>query len=72
MDPCAANILEDAHESSGAVNNRCPDGDNVAGLVFAVLLFFSQKGVSLYKHCVFMPDNTCPWNAGSGVDPLGF
>jgi len=42
-----------------------------AGLVFAVLLFFSQKGVSLYKHCVFMPDNTCPWNAGS-IDPLGF
>ena len=36
-----------------------------AGGVFAVLLFFSQQGVSLYKHCVAMPDAACPWASGS-------
>jgi len=38
-----------------------------------VLLFFSQRGVSLYKHCVFQPDALCPWGdfpATGGVDPL--
>lgn len=42
-----------------------------AGGVFAVLLFFSQQGVRVYKHCIFMPDDMCPWDAGGGVDPLG-
>ena len=36
-----------------------------AGGVFAVLLFFSQQGVSVYKHCVAMPDAACPWASGS-------
>jgi hypothetical protein len=35
-----------------------------AGGVFAVLLFFSQQGVSVYKHCVAMPDAACPWASG--------
>ena len=32
-----------------------------AGCVFAVLLFFAQQGVRIYKHCYFMPDKLCPW-----------
>ena len=36
-----------------------------AGGVFAVLLFFSQQAVRIYKHCYFMPDNTCPWDVVS-------
>ena len=46
-----------------------------AGGVFAVLLFFSQRGVSLYKHCYFQPDSMCPWGdfpATGGIDPLSF
>ena len=40
-----------------------------------VLLFFSQRGVSLYAHCYFAPDALCPWGdfpATGGVDPLAF
>ena len=33
-----------------------------AGGVFAILIFFSQQGVRVYKHCYFMPDAQCPWN----------
>ena len=32
-----------------------------AGGVFAILLWFSQQGVRVYKHCYFMPDSACPW-----------
>ena len=41
-----------------------------AGLYFALLLFFSQQGVRLYKHCYFAPDNTCPWEVTSSLDSL--
>ena len=43
------------------------------GFYFALLLFFAQQGVRIYKHCYFMPDNTCPWDVGPvGIDPLNF
>ena len=42
-----------------------------AGSVFAVLLFFAQQGVRIYKHCYFMPDKLCPW-APSAEDLLNF
>ena len=34
------------------------------GFYFALLLFFAQQGVRIYKHCYFMPDKLCPWDAG--------
>ena len=36
------------------------------GGVFAVLIFISQAAVRVYKHCVFMPDAQCPWDANAG------
>ena len=39
-----------------------------AGTVFSVLIFFSQQGVRVYKHCYFMPDAACPWDASPSVD----
>ena len=42
-----------------------------AGCYFAILLFFAQQGVRIYKHCIAMPDSLCPWDAGSSVaDPF--
>ena len=35
------------------------------GFYFALLLFFAQQGVRIYKHCYFLPDNLCPWDAGA-------
>ena len=43
-----------------------------AGSVLAVLLFFSQKGVSIYKHCYFMPDQQCPWAVTQEIDFWSF
>ena len=44
-----------------------------AGLIFAVLLSFSQQAVRIYKHCYFMPDKTCPWDVISpSMDVLNF
>ena len=36
-----------------------------AGSIFAVLIFFAQQGVRVYKHCVFMPDSLCPFDGGA-------
>ena len=41
-----------------------------AGTVLAVLLFFSQQAVRIYKHCYFMPDKMCPWDAGGVASGL--
>ena len=41
-----------------------------AGLYFALLLFFSQQGVRLYKHCYFAPDAQCPWEVTTSLDNL--
>ena len=41
-----------------------------AGGYFAVLLFLTQQGVRVYKHCYFSPDALCPW-AAAAPDPLG-
>jgi hypothetical protein len=30
------------------------------GTVFAGLLFISQQGVRIWKHCYFLPDGLCP------------
>jgi hypothetical protein len=38
------------------------------GTVFAGLLFISQQGVRIWKHCYFLPDGLCPWEAT--VDPF--
>ena len=40
------------------------------GLVFALLLFFTQQGVRIYKHCYFMPDKLCPWDVSPSFDDL--
>ena len=40
------------------------------GLYFALLLFFAQEGVHIYKHCYFMPDKQCPWDVGPSFDSL--
>ena len=39
-----------------------------AGTVFALLLFFSQQAVRIYKHCYFAPDRMCPWSVMPTVD----
>ena len=42
-----------------------------AGVVFSMLIFLSQRGVSLYRHCYFAPDRFCPWDAvGPVADKL--
>ena len=43
-----------------------------AGGVFAVLIFFSQQAVRVYKHCYFLPDKQCPWDASSAIDHFWF
>ena len=43
-----------------------------AGGVFAILIFFSQQAVRVYKHCYFQPDKLCPWDTAAGVDQFWF
>lgn len=43
-----------------------------AGGVFAILIFFSQQAVRVYKHCYFQPDKLCPWDPMTGVDQFWF
>ena len=40
------------------------------GLVFALLLFFTQQGVRIYKHSYFMPDKLCPWDVSPSFADL--
>ena len=40
------------------------------GGVFALLLWFAQRGVSVYKHCYFSPDALCPWEVTPSLDSL--
>lgn len=40
------------------------------GLYFALLLFFAQQGIRVYKHCYFMPDKLCPWDVTPSIDDL--
>ena len=40
------------------------------GGVFALLLFFAQQGVRIYKHCYFMPDRLCPWDVTPSLDAV--
>ena len=40
------------------------------GLYFALLLFFAQQGIRVYKHCYFMPDKLCPWDVSPSIDEL--
>ena len=61
-----ANDPEILRQFKQLVNDDYPFAEALyAGGVFAVLLFFSQQGVSVYKHCVAMPDAGCPWASGS-------
>jgi len=34
-----------------------------SGGILWLLILISQQAVSIYKHCYFMPDNMCPWDA---------
>ena len=40
------------------------------GVYFAILIFFAQQGVRIYKHCYFMPDKLCPWEVTPSLDTL--
>lgn len=40
------------------------------GCYFALLLFFAQQGVRIFRHCYFMPDQLCPWDVGPSMDAL--
>lgn len=41
------------------------------GLYFALLLCLSQQGVRIYRHCYFLRDKTCPWDAvGAGLESM--
>ena len=41
-------------------------------VVFAGLILFAQQAVRVYKHCIFSPDNVCPWRFMPIEDPLNF